>query len=442
MKRSVFYARKANGDLFTFQHHGREFRLFKRIDSAAAPYYVHFQMHGQRHKFGTRTNQRDSAVLLAKAEMDRVRDELLLDRYGYQRPEEHRGKVPTIGQVLEAWRSLSRGEKMSQRTAHEAEMMFRMVIRQGIEDPRLVPTPNPTAAERERVIAAVDALSMNVIGGANGGKVIRAFQRARLAGTSEHDERRRQSALTSLNSYVIAARMLFTAERLKAYRTEFKLALPDLTEFLEHKLPQATRASKPLPSRELMLATMAAVPALKQNDWPSYAVFLLAYTSGLRRGEIARCQRAWIQQKEIPQVDFTQPPVPQWGVQLPPETKGKRARWMPIPEWVATELLNAPDKPEGGFLIPAGPRPKINAALRLGAVFKRINAWMRGLGWNTGHTIHELRAYYLRLAREQHGPDVARELGGHRSFATTEQSYAGQKSLAGVVIQFPGMKVA
>jgi hypothetical protein len=104
---------------------------------------------------------------------------------------------------------------------------------------------------------------------------------------------------------------------------------------------------------------------------------------------------------------------------------------------------------ERDYLITAGDQTNEGARLRAACVFKRVNAWMRTLGWTTGHTIHELRALYARLKQAQVGAAAMAGLKaaagdlGHSGTAVTEQHYTGGNSLErNNVVQFPGRKVA
>ena len=93
------------------------------------------------------------------------------------------------------------------------------------------------------------------------------------------------------------------------------------------------------------------------------------------------------------------------------------------PEWDQMFVLPCPGTGQGG----------IGAKARAQAVIKRVNKWMRDIGWETRHTLHELRAFYLRELRKKYGLEVA----GHSDLRVTRTHYTGALDLSGIAISLP-----
>jgi integrase len=96
-------------------------------------------------------------------------------------------------------------------------------------------------------------------------------------------------------------------------------------------------------------------------------------------------------------------------------------------------ILPSPDIGHGGTAVG-------NRAER---VLRRVDAFMRGCGWATQHTLHELRAVYLQRFRDVHGLDAAQAAAGHSDQRTT-RIYTGDKSVEGMTIdlKLPWLRAA
>jgi hypothetical protein len=455
MKRSIYYAmtekRDAQGNLvpFGFKYNGRTYRLYKRLESEDAPYYIEFQMHGQRYAPCLNTNQRAVAVINAKLELDKAATEATLRRFGHVLPQaQAKRSYATLGAIEDAYRRLAEGADITPGTVHGNILALRVMVRQGRGE---VIKHHPTKAEQRAAAERVRALSSTVLTGA----LVKAFQRARLASVDGRPECERQSALVSINAYAVGARSIFCADVRTQLTRDAGLHLPDLTGFLEEPLAQPTDQAKVKPSRELLMKTFEASELLWKSDPNAYVAWRLSVYS-MRRGDVSRARREWVVQREFDDdADFTKPAVKRWCLEWPMR-KGKRLQRVAIPEEDAQLFIQHWEREqskraewERGYLISAaleGNEAKAGAKFRGQAVFNRVNAWMRSLGWTTRKTTHEMRALYARTARAQYAQaDAAalRKAGdalGHRDTATTETHYSGEMSLAGenVVIKFPG----
>ena len=104
-------------------------------------------------------------------------------------------------------------------------------------------------------------------------------------------------------------------------------------------------------------------------------------------------------------------------IRIPRESKSKVIRL--VPEAVMAELREYQQQcATDEFILPCpitrqgGPGAKARAQ----TIVKRVNEWMRSIGWDRArynHTLHELRAYYLRELRKVYGLEVAGEVGEH-----------------------------
>ena len=62
---------------------------------------------------------------------------------------------------------------------------------------------------------------------------------------------------------------------------------------------------------------------------------------------------------------------------------------------------------------------------------------MRNVGWDTRHTLHELRAFYLRELRKKYGLEVAGEVAGHSDLRVTRTHYTGALDVSGINVSLP-----
>ncbi len=450
MKQSLFYARQRDGSPFTFKHHGKSYRLFKRLDHEDASYYFTFQRDGDRRSVCLETNQRDAAVLKAKLELDAAAHAATLRRYGHVLPgaAPRAVNVATLGEIEAAYQNFAPGMGLGASTVEFNVLSLRRLVRvaQGETIQRWGLTKEQNAAAAERVRSQ----SSKVLNGA----LIKAFQRARLAGVATADNAARQSALVSLGSDITHVRSMFTADWQTQYTRDAGLALPDLTEFLNEPVAQPTAQMKVKPDRALLQKTFDALPELWEADPNAYIALRLCAFS-LRAGDVSRARRDWIKFGAFDaDEDFSRPPVAMHFIEWP-MSKGKRMNRVPITEEDAKLFIQHWEReqskrpePERPFLLTAGTSYHKNAETRAHGPLLRARAWMRAQGWHSKKLLHELRALYLRKARAQFGNAQAdglrkaADLGGHRSTHTTQTNYTGEAALTvNMVVQVPGLPV-
>jgi integrase len=391
---------------------GREYKVFKRKADRKAPFYVSPERRGVRYRRCLETNVQDQAALKAKEIVflvmnDRIDELNKLKVRGSAQAEVKETRCATVGRILEVYREVTKGFLSGNRTVPDNINALRLIIREGLGKPGL-------DAE------SVDGLRGDV---ALTGSVVARFERDRIAAAGD-DEEKRQRAISSVNVYARVARSIFKDKWRKRMVRDFNLVLPaSLEEFLNEELQQAARSQREAISEELMLATFKGSQSLKVKDPDGYAVFLMGLVS-LRRREIQWARKDWLQEE-----------CGRWFFRIPRgSNKSKIVRVVPIPAAVALELREYIAATEGkrstweqDFILPCPAQGQggMEAKSRAQNICKRVNKWMRGLGWNTQHTLHELRAYYITKLRETHGLEIAGEVGGHSDLRVTRQHYTG-----------------
>jgi integrase len=404
---------------FYFKYEGKEYKCFKRLDDRDAPYYFEMERAGKRTKRCLETNVQENAITQAKKVIDMVKGERWAELEALKlRGAPVQAEAATIGDVVLAYERIAKPYQKERTIAGNINAL-RVVVREGLGKPEL---------EAERV----DAMSTAALTGA----IVSAFERGRLvaAGSVEVN---RQSALTTVESYLRQARVIFKERWLREYRRA-GVSVPDLEEFLTEDVMKSARKVKEAPPAELVAKTFTEVEKLRTTDEDAYIVFLMAACS-LRRGEIQRARPDWLQEHAGKFVFRIDPNV----------TKSKVVRIVPVPSMVAAQIkdylvrsLSSRPEWDRDYIIPCknlgqgGP----NAKSRAQNVCKRVNAFMRSMGWTTRKTLHEMRALYLRMLRQKYGMEVAQEVGGHADPRTTRNNYTGLLDLSSVVIdvQLPG----
>lgn len=432
---------------FYVKYLGKEWKVFKREDRREAPYYVAPEKGGVRYRRCLGVNVQDLAEPKAKEVIELVLsgriDELNEKKLrapvkrtpaGVVVPISLAKQIATVGQVIDAFEKEARGF-LKGRTPGSYVNALRMVAREGLGEP-----------EMENRL--VDRLRCDVF---TGGLVAR-FERARLQAlpaateADEDAEDVRQRALTTINSIVRAARSVFKEKRRRAYVRDYGLLLPDLADFLEDELEQPARTMKEAAPADLIAKTFAEAAKLKVSAPAEYCALLMAMVS-LRRGECQRARRSWIQSETV--ITPQHPAGVTWFFfRVPRIQKGKIVRVVPIPAAIAQELIaywaeTSPARPEWDreFILPGVDRGSggPGCVSRAQKIVERVSEWMRGLGWETNHTMHELRAHYLRELRKVCGLEVAAEVGGHADPRVTRTNYTGQLDVKGMAVALPLM---
>jgi integrase len=413
---------------------GRTVRVFKKSLDPAASWYVCPEFRGRRFKTCLGTAARGAAEIKAAEMVDLIWSDQWAE-WEKRRPRfvvevvraEPVQQPATWGQVFAAYRRIA-GPVNGKRGIENNVKAARLVVREAAGRPDADPE-------------TVDAWPCAPTGG-----TVATFQRRRLAAAPQEFEAR-QSALVTLNANVRLMRSIFKENWRRVMVRDEGLVLPDLKEFLKESVEKPKDVAKAKPSRELLMKTFAASAALRKSDPPAFVAWVLAVQS-LRRGEIQRMERSWLREVEMgDDADFMAESSKVWVIEIPSRTNRKRGRTVPVSDEVVEIVKSFWEEDSPGraeedrkFILPGivhgqgGP----GAVDRAHRILERVSDWMRGLGWETSHTLHEMRALCIRTWRAKHGLEMAQQLAGHsRGSAVTEKSYTGDKSLAGVVVRLP-----
>ena len=395
-----------------FSCDGRTYKVFKRIRARQAPWQIDVIIRGKRIQRSLDTNNVDAAILRASATY--IRPARAGSWEAVQNAKLRRSH-PSLGQVFEAYRKISTGD-IEVHTITQNLSAMRLVVRRGLG--------NESLADSQ-----VEEKSTAVLTG----QLVIDFEswmkEAAVVSGSDVESSKRTVA-----AYLRHARSLFKESNMAKYK-RVGLELPDLQEFMNEKTAKAAKLRRIPADDTLMAKTFDAAQKLREADRTAYIAWLLALQS-MRRGEIR-----WIRWNWVKQING------RWMVLVPKEVaKSGEDRVIPLDARVKEELDQFKlsrcvglDPESEDFIIPSprhgrgGP----GAVDRGEKVFRRVDAWMRSLGWTTNHTMHEMRAFYLSMVRDLFGLDSAQAVAGHSDQRTTQGHYVGQKSVKGVTITLP-----
>lgn len=424
---------------FYFTYKGKNYKCFKRKADRTAPYYIRIDRRGRPYKRCLETNVQDQAERKAREIVDLA----LSDNTEALQAKKLRGgasaralagqaapakTASTLGEIIRAYQSKA-AVFLATRTLHINVLSLRLVVREGLGSPALDDD-------------AVNALKATVLTGT----VVAKFEEGRLKAAGVEEEAR-QRALSTINANVRFARSIFKEKFRKLFVRDCGLTMPaTLEDFLSEELHQPARTVKEAPFAGLVEKTFAAALKLKASDIDAYIAFLLTACS-LRRGECQRMTWDWMQWD-------------QKAIRIPRKSKSKVIRLVPLPAQVVKELKeyqaareaataaalqkHAADESEcewlrqaAAFVLPASARWRPGMKTHGQYILDRVDKLMRDNGWTTEHTVHELRAIYLRMVRESFGLEMAAEVGGHSDSRVTRDHYTGLLGTRGIEITLP-----
>jgi integrase len=212
----------------------------------------------------------------------------------------------------------------------------------------------------------------------------------------------KERALRSTRSTITQARSLFSRrgelDMIAIYEAN-GIEIPEsVYKFTSCKVRgQTTKSDYSAPPDSVAQNSLEEIE-LMRRDAPVYLAFWLAVGSGLRRNEIHHCR--W---EYIVEVEGTPRVIGGLG-------KDGRVINVPIQTRAFTAIVSFRKK--DGWVIEE----------RSGTWAKRLSKWLRGQGWRTRLTIHELRAYVGSLIYSK-DPVAAMRFLRHKNIRTTETSY-------------------
>jgi integrase len=229
-----------------------------------------------------------------------------------------------------------------------------------------------------------------------------------------------RSSMTSCNSTIRQARSLFAAKIVKFLPD---LRLPDPMPF--HEVEFFPRQSAKYFSRiDAKTLLQEAHGELSHSDPPAFLAMLLAMSAGLRKGEIDSLQ--WHQ------VDFTRQLIRVESTEAASLKTADSRDEVAVSENTIAILRGFHAKRTGAFVIEAegaesGPK-KWGQHYRAGAVFDKLNAWLRKHGVTARKPLHELRKELGALVTAEHGIYAASRVLRHSDVSTTARHYTDLKT--------------
>ena len=234
------------------------------------------------------------------------------------------------------------------------------------------------------------------------GKMISTFERLRHKKAKDVPELHR--AKRTVSSTVRQAKAIFSKRMMQRYGDEGWHFNVD--DFISRTVESGPSVRYKAPDAGLPARTLAASKELRQIDPEAYKAFLMAYFAGLRKAEIAHATVNWIEDHAIhvqPDGQF--------------DTKNSHERTVPLAPDVFSDLQEL--MPAEGYLLQG------SNTERTELVFRRLNKWLRGIGWtHSTKAVHELRKVYGSTVSRLAGIHAAQHLLGHMDYSTTDRYYA------------------
>ncbi len=259
------------------------------------------------------------------------------------------------------------------------------------------------------------ALPLNVINGATA----RAwFAHADKLARQAPDQARQQQIHRTARSTFAQARAVICPRSLE-HLERAGLVLPDAPDFYHAAKKNAPRIASNGAGELPDAATIAR--ALEQwRQWPAtperandFVAVGLILSCGLRKAEVSQACWCWITERQGAPVLSGRAQVKNQSGQL--EVMPLNPFWQ---QWLDGLALLYPVPPAAAAPLLVGSYTETTDA-----VFRRIGAWLRGLGWNTEKTNHSLRDYSASLITMKYGLHFAKMWCRHASIETTERSY-------------------
>jgi len=346
-------------------------------------YYLRATVNGKEICRSLSTGEKRQAAARARAMLAEIRAE----RFEVLDQVKQRKAFATIGQVCDRFKDAAEARGVRARSVSGYIYSMTSVVRHGSN------VQNVRDASTEILT----------------GDLVRSYREAMLEGVTR-DTQEEARARRTIRSTVTQARALFSRWARESYE-DFNL--PDLRPFLEAATVRTGKLKYRLPPQDLVNRTLKAGAELRQTDPDLYAVFLLLYGLGMRRGEATACRWDWFRQNgDYNHIDI----IERDGFR--PKSMG---RSFPVDPQVWAHLQEL--RRDGDeYVLPGG-----NKTARHNLVSRRFAAWMRELGWDRDRfpkAGHELRKLIGSRWFTELGAEVAQAWLGHTSITTTCDFYA------------------
>jgi integrase len=235
------------------------------------------------------------------------------------------------------------------------------------------------------------------------------YKQTALEAAEDGDDLEEQRICRSANSLLRQARSLFTPALQHFYRREGGIELPHSIEGFrsEPKFKNVGKEDYFPPDDTIIAKTLADLERFVATDRNLYLAVWLALGFGLRKSEIAAARPGWFIERDGA-VYCRGDVLAKNGAN--PDVRVQLGAWEKL-----GPLLQG--RPAGEYLL-AG-----SATERCETVYRRVSAWLSGMGWTTRKRIHEFRAFAGCKVAEVHGLLAAKEWLRHGSYVTTERHY-------------------
>jgi integrase len=380
-----------------FKVGGRRYSLRKRSPERDAPWYLVGVVAGKRMQRSLDTNVADIARQRA---ISGIIEPAVAGRWQVVQETKLKSHFATVAEVVEAWRGLDLGAGEAHKRA-AANALLNLLRKAGHEEPG-----------RE---------SAAILTGTTAGKFFDAVVRA---ANDEPDQKAAARVKRSALSVFNQAKAVLQPAALLSYKRA-GVNLPEVEEFigegdLRRKKFKGLRVQHEPPDWALVEKVVAKWQEMEDGRWKmgwnEFAAVGLELAFGLRAGEVAMARWDWFTVRDGA-----------WWCWADAAVKNQTGEiHVPAldPFW---RVFAARAKAEGRWEMGDGFVLQGHETERGDAVFRRVSAWLRSLGWAKQKTNHALRAYA--------GAEVAIRFGSlftaqmwlrHESVTTTEKHYTKQ----------------
>ena len=373
-----------------FRVAGREFTLRQRIAGKFAPWYLVGRINGKRFNHALGTNEAETAKHVARVKFIQP---ALDQEWGLVAANKKRKHWATVGELIKAWESFDLGGGARHR--HAAAQALRLVLRRaGVADP--------------------DSASAGLL---TGDTVVDYFASVMRLAEQQSTQKAAARVKRSGASMFNQAKSVLQPAAIYHYKKN-ELPVPDLTEFLaaarmlRKKVLKGAEVMYEPPNWPLIDAVVKAWPLLE--NWNEFAAIGLELAFGLRKSEVSQARWDWFGVNNGA-----------WRCSADADVKNQSGSLeVPAlnPFWaIFWERATAEGAQQRGPTVLQGSDTE-----RCSTAFRRVSAWLRGLGWAKQKTNHALRAYAGAEVALNFDNFQAQAWCRHDSAATTEKYYTRQ----------------
>ncbi len=382
--------------------------------SNGSPHYsVQIQFKGKRMGFTTRTANKDAAAKIAASiytDLLKFGADATLGKHRPQQPIKE-ANTATIGEWINSAKEVT---VVNASTFNCYACSLRLIASQILRLKKTKRRFGPKKGGSSVYRRAIDAATLEIL-------TPTAIQQWRKAYVRKAKNPAEQgSRMTSCNSTIRMARSLFAAKVIR-YLPTLRLPKPLPFEGVELYPRQSSKYFSRIDAKELL---RKAEQELRSTDSPAFLAMLLALGAGIRRKEIdSLCWHQVDFERELIRIEATD------KAQL--KTADSRGEVF-IDSTLAAVLKEFHAGADSEFVVECvgkeGGVTTWGQRYRAGAVFDRVNAWLRANGVKAQKPLHELRKELGALMTSEHGIYAASRLLRHSDVSTTARHYSDLKT--------------